>query len=277
MRAHAHMQACARAAISDRGKQSDARSKRAVCGILQMISCCCNSGTHACTLVHTLTHARAHAHARTHACTHACTDARMHARTHACTHMHACTNAHMHARIHACTCTRARTHACTHACMHTCTHAHTHAHAHSHMHACGSVSQSLCGCGTFWYVCVLEVVPLCISHAHALGQLLCAPPLKWPLPPSHPGWIGEPMASLGYRSANIFLTTFWRTPTANAEGWIDSEGSVGKVSAISVFRYLQVSTGPRRSPTACSRMLKKNRMASLGYWSALCPFYIGIC
>ena len=41
-------------------------------------------------------------------------------------------------------------------------------------------------------------------------------------------------------------------PTANAEDWIESGGGVGKVSEIRVFRYLQMDTGPRRSPSACS-------------------------
>ena len=46
-------------------------------------------------------------------------------------------------------------------------------------------------------------------------------------------------------------------PTANAEGYIDSEGSIGKVSVRRVFRYLQVDTGPRRSPSACAEKLLK--------------------
>ena len=58
-------------------------------------------------------------------------------------------------------------------------------------------------------------------------------------------------------SADLFLATFRRMPTANAEGWIESEGSVGKVSVRRVFRYLQVGTGPRRSPSACSEILER--------------------
>ena len=56
---------------------------------------------------------------------------------------------------------------------------------------------------------------------------------------------------------NLFLATFRRMPTANAEGWIESEGSVGKVSAKRVFRYHQSGTNPRRSPSACSESMKK--------------------
>ena len=57
--------------------------------------------------------------------------------------------------------------------------------------------------------------------------------------------------------ALLFLATFRRMPTANAEGYIDSEGSIGKVSVRRVFRYLQVDTGPRRSPSACAEKLLK--------------------
>ena len=52
----------------------------------------------------------------------------------------------------------------------------------------------------------------------------------------------------------LFLTTFWSMPTANAEGSIGSEGSVGKIWVRRVFRYVQTGTGPRRSPSACSEM-----------------------
>ena len=47
------------------------------------------------------------------------------------------------------------------------------------------------------------------------------------------------------------------SPTANAEGWIESEGRIGKLSVRRVFRYLQIGTGPRRSPSACAEILKK--------------------
>ena len=40
-------------------------------------------------------------------------------------------------------------------------------------------------------------------------------------------------------------------PTANAEGWIRSEGGIGMV--------LQIDTGPRRSPSACAEILRKKR------------------
>ena len=57
-------------------------------------------------------------------------------------------------------------------------------------------------------------------------------------------------------------------PTANAEGWIGSEGGVRKVSVRRVFRYLQIGTGPRRSPSACSEILKKKTVWRM-YASAL--------
>ena len=43
------------------------------------------------------------------------------------------------------------------------------------------------------------------------------------------------------------------------EGQIASEGTVGKVSVRRVFGCLQVGTGPRRSPLACSRDIDKKR------------------
>ena len=46
-------------------------------------------------------------------------------------------------------------------------------------------------------------------------------------------------------------------PTVNAEGEIESGGGIGKVSVRRVFRYLGIDTGPRRSPSACSEILKK--------------------
>ena len=49
-------------------------------------------------------------------------------------------------------------------------------------------------------------------------------------------------------------------PTANADGQIESEGSVGKVLVGRAFRYAQVDTGPRPSPSACSEKLKKNAL-----------------
>ena len=48
-------------------------------------------------------------------------------------------------------------------------------------------------------------------------------------------------------------------PTVNVEGQIESEGDVGKVSTRRVFRYLQIDTGPRRSPSASSETWPKQR------------------
>ena len=42
-------------------------------------------------------------------------------------------------------------------------------------------------------------------------------------------------------------------------GYIESDGSIGKVSVRRVFKYLQIVTGPRRSPPACSAILKQTR------------------
>ena len=55
----------------------------------------------------------------------------------------------------------------------------------------------------------------------------------------------------------LFLATFRRTPTANAECRIESEGGVGKVSVRRVFRYPQIGMGPRRSPSACVERKKR--------------------
>ena len=62
---------------------------------------------------------------------------------------------------------------------------------------------------------------------------------------------------------DLFLTTFRGMPTANAEGWIGSEGSVGKVSVRRVFKYLQIGARPRRSPSACSEMSKKKKVIAI--------------
>ena len=59
------------------------------------------------------------------------------------------------------------------------------------------------------------------------------------------------------------LTTFRRTPTTNAEGQIQSEGSVGKFSVRRIFRYVQICTGPRRSPSACAEILKKKARSAV--------------
>ena len=42
-------------------------------------------------------------------------------------------------------------------------------------------------------------------------------------------------------------------------GEIESEGGVGKVSARRVSRCLQIGMGPRRLPSACSKIFKKKR------------------
>ena len=53
---------------------------------------------------------------------------------------------------------------------------------------------------------------------------------------------------------------FWRfffgaCQTVNAEGWIESEAGVQKISVRRVVRHLQIGTGPRRSPSACSEIV----------------------
>ena len=54
----------------------------------------------------------------------------------------------------------------------------------------------------------------------------------------------------------FFWATFRGMPTANADGQTESEGSVGKVSVRCAFRYVQIDAGTRRSPSACSGILK---------------------
>ena len=55
------------------------------------------------------------------------------------------------------------------------------------------------------------------------------------------GGMTKPTSSDGPRltsvsgTTNLFLATFRRRPTADAEGWIESEGGVGKVSVRRVF------------------------------------------
>ena len=43
-----------------------------------------------------------------------------------------------------------------------------------------------------------------------------------------------------------------RSKNRTPGGLVESEGGVGKVSVRRIFRYLQIDTGPRRSPSACS-------------------------
>ena len=57
--------------------------------------------------------------------------------------------------------------------------------------------------------------------------------------------------------ADLFLPTFRRMPSANAESYVESDGSIGKTSVIHIFRHLQIDTGPRCSPSACSEKLFK--------------------
>ena len=45
-------------------------------------------------------------------------------------------------------------------------------------------------------------------------------------------------------------------PAVNAKGWIKSECSTEKVPVRCALRYLQIDTGPRRSPLPCSEILK---------------------
>ena len=67
----------------------------------------------------------------------------------------------------------------------------------------------------------------------------------------------------GGQSADPFQQTFGacrqRTPRARS----DSEGCVGKVSVRRIFRYLQIDMGPRRSPSACSEILKKKPRSAI--------------
>ena len=77
---------------------------------------------------------------------------------------------------------------------------------------------------------------------------------------SFAGSAHAPAGATGWSGADPFSTHFFRgMPTVDAEGQIDSEGSIGKVSARRVFGNLQIGTGPQRSPSACSEMLKKKR------------------
>ena len=61
---------------------------------------------------------------------------------------------------------------------------------------------------------------------------------------------------------------FLRNLSARAEGGrrgatSNSEGGIGKLSVRRVFKCPQIDTGPRRSPSACSEILKK-RTAKTG-------------
>ena len=68
-----------------------------------------------------------------------------------------------------------------------------------------------------------------------------------------------------------FWATFRRMPTASAEGLDRMGGGVGKVSVGRVFRCLQVHTGPRRSPSACSEVSKKKHATGVRHAPLECP------
>ena len=51
-------------------------------------------------------------------------------------------------------------------------------------------------------------------------------------------------------AASLFLATFRGMPTANAEGWIESEGSIGKGAERPFRCYPPIRSSPRRSPSA---------------------------
>ena len=53
-----------------------------------------------------------------------------------------------------------------------------------------------------------------------------------------------------------FSETFRRMPTANAEGWVGSEGGVGEVSVRRVFRY----RSDRHGPSACAEVSRKKNL-----------------
>ena len=72
--------------------------------------------------------------------------------------------------------------------------------------------------------------------------------------PAFPVAAGPPAAP------DLFLTTFRSMPTATAEDYNASKGSIGKASTRRLFERLQIGEGPRRSPSACSEILKKDGM-----------------
>ena len=67
-----------------------------------------------------------------------------------------------------------------------------------------------------------------------------------------------PMPRLVGRAA--LLTAFRRMPTANAEGSLKSQGSIGKLSVRCVLRYLQVDRGPRAFAVGMLREIEKKTL-----------------
>ena len=67
-------------------------------------------------------------------------------------------------------------------------------------------------------------------------------------------------------------------PTANAEGYEESKGSIGKVLTRRIFMYLQIGAASRRLPSACSETLKKphDGRHESGNWAMQCTRHLRV-
>ena len=83
-----------------------------------------------------------------------------------------------------------------------------------------------------------------IAECHAAASQIDGPPRPLSLAPLpvHP--------AAGRRA--FFFSQPCRGATSN------SDGGIGKLSVRRIFRCPQIDTGPRRSPSACSEILKKD-------------------
>ena len=124
---------------------------------------------------------------------------------------------------------------CMFACMSVCKPVHMAACMHIHTHACMCTHTPI-------YTRLYTHVYMHMSIHTGDECLPCAR-----------GGVGSGVG----RSVDLFSPTFRGMPTANAEGDTGSEGGILKVSARRVLRPLQIGTGPRHSPSACSEMLFK--------------------
>ena len=61
-------------------------------------------------------------------------------------------------------------------------------------------------------------------------------------------------------AAPVLNKRFGACRRRSPRGYIESEGSIGRVSVRRVFGHLHIGTGPRRSPSACSEKLLKKRV-----------------
>ena len=75
----------------------------------------------------------------------------------------------------------------------------------------------------------------------------------------------DKVAGLNNACSDLFLTAFWRMPTASAERGAASNRRVSseRSQVGRVFKYIQMDPEPRRLPSACSEICLKLGLMTL--------------